>query len=93
METYDDDDAILSQLLDALENENPSVLSPVIEEKCSHETRFKKMDEKDLLELASESIPTNTKRKAMWAFRLYESWQNWRKSNFADEQDEKSKDL
>lgn len=28
METYDDDDAILSQLLDALENENPSVLSP-----------------------------------------------------------------
>ena len=63
----------------------------MIEEKCSHETRFKKMDEKDLLELASESIPTNTKRKAMWAFRLYESWQNWRKSNFADEQDEKSK--
>ncbi|XP_031554111.1 uncharacterized protein LOC116291132 [Actinia tenebrosa] len=94
METYEecccemlavdkDDDAILSQLVDSFENENSSLTVKTIEEEQVEEpqqSRFKKMQERNLVELAEESIPTNTKSKAMWAFRLYQNWAMWRKS-------------
>jgi hypothetical protein len=32
-----------------------------------------------MIELASRSIPENTKRKAMWAYRLmFDAWSQWR---------------
>ena len=41
--------------------------------KCDEEeTRFQKGVEKDLIALSEESIPVNTRQKAMWAYRLYE---------------------
>ena len=32
-----------------------------------------------MIELASRSIPENTKKKAMWAYRMFEAWRNWRR--------------
>jgi hypothetical protein len=31
-----------------------------------------------MIELASRSIPENTKRKAMWAYRMFDAWSQWR---------------
>ena len=56
-------------------------LLTVTEEKLKEApSRFNKVKDKDYLELAEESIPTNTKNKATWAFRLYEKWATWRKN-------------
>ena len=44
--------------------------------------RFQKGVEKDLIALSEESIPVNTRQKAMWAYRLYEKWAQWRKDAY-----------
>ena len=44
--------------------------------------RFQKGVEKDLIALSEESIPVNTRQKAMWAYRLYENWAQWRKDAY-----------
>ena len=44
--------------------------------------RFQKSVEKDLIALSEESIPVNTRQKAMWAYRLYEKWAQWRKDGY-----------
>ncbi|XP_031556747.1 uncharacterized protein LOC116293462 [Actinia tenebrosa] len=68
METYEecccemlavdkDDDAILSQLVDSFENENSSLTVKTIEEEEVEEpqqSRFKKMQERNLVELAED---------------------------------------
>ena len=48
------------------------------------ENRFQKGVEKDLIALSEESIPVNTRQKAMywWAYRLYEKWAQWRKDAY-----------
>ena len=51
--------------------------------KCEEDkNRFQKGVEKDLIALSEESIPVNTKQKAMWAYRLYEKWAQWRKDAY-----------
>jgi hypothetical protein len=56
-------------------------LLTVTEEKLKEApSRFNKVKDKDYLELAQKSIPTNTKNKATWAFRLYERWATWSKN-------------
>lgn len=44
--------------------------------------RFQKGVEKDLIALSEESIPVNTRQKAMWANRLYKKWAQWRKDAY-----------
>ena len=43
------------------------------------EGRLEISAEKDLVELFFQSVPKNTKEKAMRAFCLYEGWALWRK--------------
>ena len=51
--------------------------------KCEEDkNRFQKGVEKDLIALSEESIPVNTREKAMWAYRLYEKWAQWRKDAY-----------
>ena len=51
--------------------------------KCEEDkNRFQKGVEKDLIALSEESIPVNTRQKAMWAYRLYEKWAQWRKDAY-----------
>ena len=51
--------------------------------KCEGDkNRFQKGVEKDLIALSEESIPVNTRQKAMWAYRLYEKWAQWRKDAY-----------
>ena len=45
--------------------------------------RFEVGEERSLIDLALESTAENTKKKAMWAFRLYETWAEWRRSVYA----------
>ena len=48
--------------------------------KCEEDkNRFQKGFEKDLIALSEES---NTRQKAMWAYRLYEKWEQWRKGAY-----------
>ena len=35
-----------------------------------------------MIALSEESIPVNTRQKAMWAYRLYEKWAQWRKEAY-----------
>jgi len=46
--------------------------------------RFELGEERSLIDLALESTPENTK-KAMWAFWLYETWAEWRRSAYKPE--------
>ena len=51
--------------------------------KCEEDKdRFQKGVEKDLITLSEESIPMNTTQKAMWAYRLYEKWAQWRENAY-----------
>ena len=51
--------------------------------KCEEDKdRFQKGVEKDLITLSEESIPMNTTQKAMWAYRLYEKWAQWREDAY-----------
>ena len=51
--------------------------------KCAEDkNRFQKGVEKDFITLSEESIPVNTRQKAMWAYRLYEKWAQWRKDAY-----------
>ena len=52
-------------------------------EKRDH--RFEVGEERSLIDLALESTPENTKKKAMWAFRLYETCTEWRRSVYEHE--------
>ena len=47
-----------------------------------NKNRFQKGVEKDLIALSEESIPVNTRKKAKWAYRLYEKWAQWRKDAY-----------
>ena len=51
----------------------------------SASNRFEICRSKNMIELASRSIPENTKKKAMWAYRMFEAWRNWRGENCKDE--------
>ena len=51
--------------------------------KCEEDkNRFQKGVEKDLIALSEESIPVNTRQKAIWAYLLYEKWAQWRKDTY-----------
>ena len=51
--------------------------------KCEEDrNRFQKGVEKDLITLSEESFSVNTGQKAMWAYRLYEKWAQWRKDAY-----------
>ena len=51
--------------------------------KCEEDkNRFQKGVEKDLIALSEESIPVNTRQKAMWSYRLYEKWVQWWKDAY-----------
>ena len=45
------------------------------------EGRFKINAEKDVVELTVQSVPKNTKEKAMWAFCLYERYALWKETS------------
>ena len=51
----------------------------------SASNRFEICRSKNMIELASQSIPEKTKKKAMWAYRMFEAWRNWRGENCKDE--------
>ena len=46
--------------------------------------RFQISEDKDLDDLDAKSIPEKTKQRAMWTFRLYETWAQWRTSSVGD---------
>ena len=51
--------------------------------KCEEDKNcFQKGVEKDLIALSEESIPVNTRQKAVWAYRLYEKWAQWWKDAY-----------
>ena len=45
-----------------------------------------------MIELASRSIPENTKRKAMWAYRMFDAWSQWRQEISQDGREMRSVD-
>ena len=52
--------------------------------------RLEACSSKYLIDLASRSIPENTKRKAMWAYRMYEAWSEWRRDINENEREKSS---